>query len=107
MTATFRTLLDDLRTAGELTEISKPVDIRHIATLVDQADTALLFRNVIGHRLQDSGCLGAHQEPRACRHRDGLSLRRGRGDLAARPGSSDRARDREDRPGARGRGQGR
>jgi 2,5-furandicarboxylate decarboxylase 1 len=44
-----RTLLDDLRDAGELIEIKKAVDIRHIATLVDQAKTALMFRNVIGY----------------------------------------------------------
>ena len=30
-------------------EISKPVDIRHIATLVDQSDKALLFTNVTGY----------------------------------------------------------
>jgi 2,5-furandicarboxylate decarboxylase 1 len=49
MAATFRQLLDDLRAAGELVEISKPVDIRYIAALVDQAETALLFTNVIGY----------------------------------------------------------
>ena len=46
-----RTFLDDLRAAGELIEIKKAVDIRHIATLVDQARAALLFRNVIGYDL--------------------------------------------------------
>jgi 2,5-furandicarboxylate decarboxylase 1 len=49
MPASFRTLLDDLRRADELVEITKPVDIRHIATLVDQAKTALLFCHVIGY----------------------------------------------------------
>ena len=49
MVATFRQLLDDLRTAGELLEIEKPVDIRYIATLVDQSDKALLFTNVTGY----------------------------------------------------------
>jgi 2,5-furandicarboxylate decarboxylase 1 len=49
MIATFRTLLDDLSAAGELIEIKTPVDIRHIATLVDQAKTALRFENVIGY----------------------------------------------------------
>jgi 2,5-furandicarboxylate decarboxylase 1 len=49
MAASFRSLLDDLRAAGELTEIKRPVDIRHIATLVDQAKVALLFRSVIGY----------------------------------------------------------
>ncbi len=51
MVATFRRLLDDLRAADELIEIEKPVDIRHIATLVDQAKTALLFCNVVGYEL--------------------------------------------------------
>ncbi len=49
MEASFRGLLDDLRAAGQLVEITKPVDIRYIATLVDQSDTALLFTNVIGY----------------------------------------------------------
>jgi 2,5-furandicarboxylate decarboxylase 1 len=49
MHATFRTLVDDLSAAGELIEVKRSVDIRHIATLVDQAKTALLFRNVIGY----------------------------------------------------------
>ena len=49
MTATFRQLLDDLRAADELIEITKPVDIRYIAALVDQSDKALLFTNVIGY----------------------------------------------------------
>ena len=51
MAATFRGLLDDLRASGELIEIEKPVDIRHIATLADQAKTALLFRNVLDYGL--------------------------------------------------------
>lgn len=51
MAATFRTLLDDLHAAGELIEIKKPVDIRHIAALVDQAKAALLFRNVVGYEM--------------------------------------------------------
>lgn len=49
MAATFRQLLDDLRAAGELVEIEKPVDIRYIAALVDQSDKALLFTNVTGY----------------------------------------------------------
>ncbi|MFM1815623.1 MAG: hypothetical protein RLZ98_2318 [Pseudomonadota bacterium] len=48
MTASFRQLLDDLRSAGELDEIGAPVDIRYIAALVDQSDKALLFTNVNG-----------------------------------------------------------
>ena len=49
MTASFRQLLKDLKTAGELVEIEKPVDIRYIAALVDQSDTALLFKNIDGY----------------------------------------------------------
>jgi 2,5-furandicarboxylate decarboxylase 1 len=49
MSATFRSLLEDLRAADELIEVTKPVDIRHIATLVDQSDKALLFRDVVGY----------------------------------------------------------
>lgn len=45
----FRDFLDRLRAAGELVDIKQPVDIRHIATLVDQSDKALLFRDVIGY----------------------------------------------------------
>ncbi|HXF67092.1 MAG TPA: UbiD family decarboxylase [Burkholderiales bacterium] len=47
----FRGFLDRLRREGELTDIRQPVDIRHIATLVDQAQTALLFHDVIGYEL--------------------------------------------------------
>src|SRR5262245_44891862 len=49
MPGTFRELIDDLSAAGELIEVKKAVDIRHIATLVDQAKTALLFRDVLGY----------------------------------------------------------
>ena len=45
----FRQFLDRLRAAKELTDIRQPVDIRHIATLVDQSDKALLFHSVIGY----------------------------------------------------------
>jgi 2,5-furandicarboxylate decarboxylase 1 len=46
---TFRQFLDRLRAEKELADIRQPVDIRHIATLVDQAETALLFHDVIGY----------------------------------------------------------
>ena len=46
---TFRGFLDRLRAEKELVDIKQPVDSRHIATLVDQADKALLFHNVIGY----------------------------------------------------------
>ena len=48
---TFRQFLDRLRGAGELVDIRQPVDIRHIATLVDQSDKALLFHDVIGYAM--------------------------------------------------------
>ena len=45
----FREFLDRLRSAGEMIDMKQPVDIRHIATLVDQSDKALFFHNVIGY----------------------------------------------------------
>src|SRR6201993_621114 len=51
MQESFRQFLDRLRQTGELVDLHQPVDIRHIATLVDQADTALYFHNVIGYEL--------------------------------------------------------
>ncbi|MFL9823491.1 UbiD family decarboxylase [Rhodoplanes sp. SY1] len=49
MQETFREFLDRLREAGELVDLRQPVDIRHIATLVDQSDKAILFHDVIGY----------------------------------------------------------
>lgn len=49
MSTSFREFVADLRAAGQLREITKPVDIRHIAALVDQSETALMFSNVIGY----------------------------------------------------------
>ncbi len=49
MQETFRDFLDRLREAGELVDLRQPVDIRHIATLVDQSPKALMFHNVIGY----------------------------------------------------------
>ena len=49
MNETFREFLDRLRKEGELTDIRQPVNIAHIATLVDQADQALCFQNVLGY----------------------------------------------------------
>jgi 2,5-furandicarboxylate decarboxylase 1 len=46
---TFRDFLERLRAAGELVDLHQPVDIRHIATLVDQSDKALMFHDVIGY----------------------------------------------------------
>ncbi len=45
----FRGFLERLRGEKELLDIKQPVDIRHIATLVDQSKTALLFHDVIGY----------------------------------------------------------
>ena len=49
MQENFRQFLDRLRQNGELVDLHQPVDIRHIATLFDQAKTALFFHNVIGY----------------------------------------------------------
>ena len=49
MQENFRQFLDRLRQTGDLVDLHQPVDIRHIATLVDQAETALYFHNVIGY----------------------------------------------------------
>ena len=51
MQENFRQFLDRLRQSGELIDLRQAVDIRHIATLVDQAKTALYFHNVIGYEL--------------------------------------------------------
>ena len=47
----FRGFLERLRSAKELIDIRQPVDIRHVATLVDQSDKALCFHNVIGYAM--------------------------------------------------------
>lgn len=49
MSTSFREFIADLRAAGQIREITRPVDIRHIAALVDQSETALMFSNVIGY----------------------------------------------------------
>ncbi|MET0922358.1 MAG: hypothetical protein ABWY47_04405, partial [Xanthobacteraceae bacterium] len=51
MQENFRQFLDRLRQTGELVDLHQAVDIRHIATLVDQAKTALFFHMVIGYDL--------------------------------------------------------
>ena len=80
MQENFRQFLDRLRQTGELVDLHQPVDIRHIATLVDQADTALYFHNVIGY--EHAGRLRPHPHARA-RH-DGAWLR----ELSARSRTS-------------------
>ena len=49
MQENFRQFLDRLRQNGELVDLHQAVDIRHIATLVDQSKTALFFHEVIGY----------------------------------------------------------
>ena len=49
MSENFRQFIERLRNEKELIDIKQPVDIRHIATLVDQSAHALLFHNVIGY----------------------------------------------------------
>ncbi len=49
MQENFRQFIDRLRQTGDLVDLHQPVDIRHIATLVDQAKTALYFHKVIGY----------------------------------------------------------
>src|SRR5438105_15295275 len=51
MQENFRQFLDRLRQTGELVDLHQPIDIRHIATLVDQAKTALYFHKVIGYEI--------------------------------------------------------
>ena len=45
----FRDFLARLRAAGQLRDLAQPVDPRHVATLVDQAETALCFAAPIGY----------------------------------------------------------
>src|ERR1700694_1063431 len=49
MQENFRQFLDRLRQTGDLVDLHQPVDIRHVATLVDQAKPALFFHKVIGY----------------------------------------------------------
>src|SRR2546423_11834760 len=51
MQENFRQFLDRLRQRGELVDLHQPIDIRHIATLVDQSKTALYFHRVIGYEM--------------------------------------------------------
>src|SRR4029077_6606067 len=51
MQENFRQFLARLRQAAELFDLHQPVDIRHIATLVDQARTALYSHKVIGYEM--------------------------------------------------------
>ena len=46
MTISFRDMVERLRQQGHIEDIKKPVDIRHIAALVDKSEKALVFHNV-------------------------------------------------------------
>jgi 2,5-furandicarboxylate decarboxylase 1 len=48
-TENFRNFIERLRAEGELVDLRQPIDIRHIATLVDQSGKALFFHDVIGY----------------------------------------------------------
>ena len=43
MSSSLREFVEDLHNAKQIREVHKRIDIRHIAALVDQSDTALLF----------------------------------------------------------------
>ncbi|HTY69337.1 MAG TPA: UbiD family decarboxylase [Alphaproteobacteria bacterium] len=79
MEETFRGFLDRLRREGELADIRQPVDIRHIATLVDQAETALYFHDVIGYDMPVvSGLIRTQQRAissMGCRSYDEIAVR--------------------------------
>lgn len=51
MSANFREYLQTLRENDELSEISKPIDLRNIAALVPQSEKALLFTHVKGYSM--------------------------------------------------------
>jgi UbiD family decarboxylase len=51
MDLSFRGYLKTLREHGELLEISAPVDLRNLAALVPQAETAVQFTNIRGHSM--------------------------------------------------------
>ncbi|MGQ7793634.1 UbiD family decarboxylase [Faunimonas sp. B44] len=51
VTENLRDFVERLRAAGELVDLRQPVDVRHMATLVDQSDKALLFHNPIGFKI--------------------------------------------------------
>src|SRR5882724_10309185 len=50
-TENLRGFVARLKEAGELVELDQPVDTRHMATLVDQSDKALLFNNPVGYEI--------------------------------------------------------
>ena len=86
---------------GELVDLHQPVDIRHIATLVDQAKTALYFHNVIGYDMPVvSGIIRTRE--RAIMALGCESYRRDRGQADAGDRQADPAEIRQDLADARG-----
>lgn len=62
MNESFRDYLKRLESTGHLVTIDQLVDIRHVSALVDQAETALLFRNVNGYAMPLlSGIIGSKE----------------------------------------------
>ena len=58
----FRGLLDRLRAADQLCDVSVPTDIRYLSTLIDQSDKAILFHDVPGYSMPVvSGLLGSRE----------------------------------------------
>jgi len=51
MKASFRDYVNLLRNSDELLEITRPVDLRDVAALVEQSDRALLFKSVKGYSM--------------------------------------------------------
>ena len=63
MQENFRQFLDRLRQTGELIDLHQPVDIRHIATLVDQAEQRAVLPQ--RDRLRHAGRVRDHPLARA------------------------------------------
>ena len=47
----FRQAIDVLRDAGELIEVDRLVDMRYVATLIEESDKALMFNNIEGYNM--------------------------------------------------------
>lgn len=62
MNENFRDYLKRLEGLGDLVTVEQPIDIRHVSALVSQAQTALLFKNVIGYDMPLlSGIIGTKE----------------------------------------------
>ena len=101
MQENFRQFLDRLRQTGELVDLHQAVDIRHIATLVDQAKTALYFHKVIGYDMPVVSGIIRTRERAICRARL-RDLSRDRGQAATGDRQADPAQIREDLADPRG-----